>query len=342
MFLKDGLAVDIGSSYIKVVLGNKQRISAFGLIKTPERSVVDNNIVDVEAIKNSIQEFLTEKRWKPNYVSFVIHGQELIIKHIEIPIMDEKGINRAVEMEISQILPENGDKYYIDYEIQNKINTKDRKVYNLLIGAAPKAKINKYVEIANSLGLKLKTIDLSANCNARVFRVTEKENQNSSNIAIIDIGYRSCKMTILDNGRLFIEREIASGIRNAIIDIVTRLSIDEEGAYGYLFEKFDFSHIRKDNYLEKDIQMMFDNVLVNFEKIVQFFTTGKLQRKLDKIFLIGGGSEINGIENYIRDFFGSQVYTADSIEKISLKIKAPVGFNLKMYSCALGLLLRKE
>ncbi|EYE89737.1 hypothetical protein Q428_01405 [Fervidicella metallireducens AeB] len=342
MFLKDGLAVDIGSSYIKVVLGNKQRISAFGLIKTPERSVVDNNIVDAEAIKNSLQEFITEKRWKPSYVSFVIHGQDLIIKHIEVPIMDEKGINKAVEMEISQILPDNGDKYYIDFEIQSKINTKDKKVYNLLIGAAPKLKINKYVEIADGLGLKLKAIDLSANCNARVFKGGEKENQNSSNIAIIDIGYRSCKMTILENGNLFIEREITSGIRNAIVDIATRLSIDEEEAFGYLFDKFDFTYIRQDNYLDKDIQMIFDNVFVNFEKIVQFFATGKLQRKLDKIYLTGGGSEINGIDNYIRDFFGSQVYSPDSTEKISLKIKAPVGFTLKMYSCALGLLLRKE
>jgi type IV pilus assembly protein PilM len=342
MFSKDSLAVDIGSSYTKVLVGDKSKVKLCGLIKTPERSVVDDNLINTEEIKNAINSFLSENKVKPSDISFALHGQDIVIRHVEVPLMDPKGLSKSVEWEISQYLPENGTNYYIDYEIVNKTNTKEKKAYNLMVVAAPKGKINKYAELAYDLGLKLKSIDIAANCAGRVFRQSSKSEDETTGTGIIDIGYRNSNIIILDKGRLYIEREVPFGVKNAVMEISRRLSIDEQEAYAYLFQKFDFDRIRQDNEVEKGIQFLFDNALSSFEKVVQFYTTGRAGKKLDKIYLMGGGCEIPGIVNYVTDYFGSKVLVADSPSKISLKSKFPASFDLKVYVNALGLLLRKE
>lgn len=342
MFSKDSLAVDIGSSYTKVLFGDKQRIKFCGLIKTPEGSVIDNNIINSEAIKNAVQAFLNQNYIKAEDISFAIHGQDIIIRHVELPIMDEKGLMKAVEWEIGQYLPENGNNYFTDYEVLSKTNTKEKKAYNLLVVAAPKGKINKYIELSYGLGMKLKAVDISANCVSRVFRETVKESMQGISAGVIDIGFKNSNIIILDRGRLFIEREVPFGIKNAIYEISKTLGIDEQQAYSYLFEKFSFSSINPDVEVERNIQKLFEDALASFDKVIQFYTTGKTQKHLDKIYLIGGGCEIPGIISFTSEYLGAPAYIVDSINKIPVKAKLPEGCDLKVYVNALGLLLRKE
>lgn len=342
MITKESLAVDIGSSYTKVLVGDNQKIRFCGLIRTPEKSLIDDNIINVDAVKNAIQGFLHENSAKPEEISFAIHGHDIVIRHIEIPLMDEKEIKKSVDWEITQFLPENGTNYYIDYEVLNRVNTKEKKACSVLIVAAPKGKINKYAELASSLGLKLKTIDIAANCVSRVFRQITKDNTAGESTGIIDLGHSSSNIIILDNGKLFMEREVTFGIRKLIAEVSRKLGEDEQSTYSYLFQKFNFGYIDNENEIEKNIQNLFENALSTFDKVIQFYTSGKSEKKLDRIYLIGGGCQIPGIGNYIKNYFGSPVYIVNSPSKISLKIKVPVGFDFRVYVNTLGLLLRKE
>lgn len=256
--------------------------------------------------------------------------------------MDEKGLRKSVEWEIAQYLPENGMNYYIDYEILGKVSTKEKKVYNLLVVAAPKGKINKFVELSYGLNLKLKAIDIGANCLARVFRHSIKNQNDEKSIGIIDIGYRNSNTIILDEGKLFIEREVPFGVKNAVIEISKSLYIDDNAAYEYLYNNFSFNRIRNDNDVDKKVQTIFENALSTFEKVIQFYTTGKTKKSLDKIYIVGGGSGIPGIDAYIKEFFGCPVYTVGSIDALINNMKFPEGFDFKVYANAVGLLLRKE
>lgn len=341
MVTREGLALDIGSSYIKALFGSRQKIKLCGLIKTPEKSVVDNSLVEVEQIRDAINVFINENKIKPSYVSYAIHGQDLVIRHIEVPVMDEKGLRKAVEWEITQYLPENGVNYYIDYEIIDKINTKEKKAYSLLVVAAPKAKINKYAELSFALGIKLKSIDIAANCLARVYRNITRDIPKDFSTGIIDIGYRNMNCIILEGGRLFMERELPMGIKNAVMEISKCLNINVEEAYTYLFNKFDFGNISDEFEEGKRVQALFENTLSSFESVIQFYTTGKTQKSLDRIYIMGGGSGIPGIDLYISEYLSSPAFTLITPSE-ALKFKFPVGLDFRVYANALGLLLRKE
>lgn len=339
---KEVLAVDIGDSYIKVLVGNRQKVKLFGLIKTPEKSVLDDNIVQINPIRDAIKGFLEQNKVISSDVSFTLHGHDIVIRQIEMPLMDEKGLKKLVEWEMTQYLPEGGSNYYIDFEILEKINAKEKKVCILLVVAVPKNRIDKFVELSYGLGLRLKSIDISANCLARVLKHTIKAQNDKVSLGIIDIGYRNSKTIILDSGKLFMEKEIPFGVKNAVIEISKSLGTDEDASYEYLYNRFHFGRIGDDSEIDKKIQSIFENALASFDKVIQFYNSGKANKSLDNIYIVGGGSAIPGIGEYIKNFFGCSVHIVGSVETLIEDMKFPEGFDFKVYANAVGLLLRKE
>lgn len=336
-------AIDIGNGYTKVVVGNNKKIKLCGLLKMPEGSVVNNNIMDVGAVAQTLKAFMNENKINSSDAYFAIQGQDLVVRHLEIPMMNVKSIRQAVEYEINQYLPEDGANHYVDYEIIEKINTPEKKAYKLVVVAAPKAKVNKYIELARAMNMKVKAIDISSNCATRVFKEKEKYDPSvKKSTGIIDIGYNTSNITILENGKLFIEREINFGIYNIVKEISSFFNDDYNQAYQYLFEKFSFNNADDGSGIHKKILSMFDEGLDSFEKIIQFYTTGRIEKTLDKIYIIGGGSGVKGIDFYYGSYFNTSAYVADSPEKLPCKLKFPVGCDLNVYINALGLVLRKE
>lgn len=171
------LAVDIGSSYIKIICGNGRRVKFCGLVKTPDGSAKDGSINDIAKVRETIENFLNQNNIKASEISYTINGQDMVIRHTVIPIMEKSNIEKTIEWEMGQYLPENGLNYYISYEIIEKINTKEKKACKVLAAAAPRAKIDKYVELTEALKLKLKAIDVNANCISRVFSHNSKSHK---------------------------------------------------------------------------------------------------------------------------------------------------------------------
>lgn len=339
MFDKDCLTIDLGTSNIKLMYGNKKEVKYCDIITTPQGCIENDKILNADSIVDVINSYIKSKSIKTTDVAFAIHGQDIIIRHIEPPIVDEKSLKSSVEWEIGQYLPEGGKNYYIDYEILNKINTKNKKVYKLLVVAAPKDKIDILITLVNRMRLNLKAIDISSNCIARVCKNAAK---NSKSIGVIDIGFNSTSLCIIDNGKLFIEREVPFGVTNILKEIMKNQSIDNATAYNYFMSNFNFNNIGEAEVLNKRIQSLFDNVFSAFVKVIEFYNTGKLNKALDRIYIVGGGSQVNGIEYYISKFFSTNTITADTFEKLYIDMKHPSNVDLRFYISNLGLLMRKE
>jgi type IV pilus assembly protein PilM len=331
LFIKDRLAVDIGSNNIKILYGTSSAIKHFGFIKTPDGSFLDNKIVEVGHIEKVILEFLKANRVKTKDVSFTISGQDIAISHIEVPGMDKDKLTESVHWELNKNLPNNGENYYIDYQILNTIKVKNNKTHKVLAVAAPSENIDKYVELSQKLNLELKAIDLTANSMARVFSNSKGSKKNDRTIGVIDLGTKTTTIIIIENGKLFVEREVPFGRENFIREIIKRRDVDSNSALDYLSNQFNFDNIAEDDELDNRIRNLFDNVLASFQKVIQFYTTGRTQKLLDKIYITGGGCVINGIDKHVGSFLGSTTIIADSPTKINRKIKLPKGCDFKHF-----------
>lgn len=337
----ENIAVDIGSTFIKVMVGNKQKVRLCDRLETPEGSVSEDKIIDNGAISRVLLEYLRKNNVKSKDISFVVHGQDIIVRHTETPIIDDEGVRNSVEWEIKQYLPESGQNHYISYEIIDKAVSVEKKIYKILAVAAPREKVDNYIVLAESMKMNLKAIDIASNCIGRTFReLVVKKFINS--VGVIDIGSSTISIVVLDKGKLFIEREVPFGIDAILDDIVKKNGVSYEEAYKQLLSNFSFDNSMEPSELSKKILYLFNNVFSSFEKIIEFYTTGKQEKSLDQIYVMGGANAIGGLDKYISNYLESPVTLVDDISKLFLKIQLPKDCDIKFYIGTLGLLLRKE
>lgn len=342
MFEKDKIAIDLDATNIKIMVGNKKVVKHFEIIKTPEDSIKDDKIINIEQIKNSLQEYLNKNNIKTKNINFSIHGQDVVSRHTEVPIMDKTSINASLDFEMNQYLPRDADEYFIDYEIIEKIETVEKKVLKLFVVAVPKERISEIVKLSQMLNLEINSIDITSNCTRRVFKDVSKKDTSLENIGVIDLGNDSTNIIILDKGKLFIEREIPFGVNNIIKEIIKRENLEFDDALEYLENSVSLTGVEEGDELEKRILNLFDSVFSSLEKIVTFFTIGKSKNNLDAIYIIGGGYIIKGLKEYASNFFDCEVLILESADSIGIKTVIPSECNIKQYIGTLGLLLRKE
>lgn len=334
------MIVDVGDIYIKLIVSENKMIIKEDSIRTPEGAVLNNNIQDGLAIAEKINDFKVKNNLQVKNIIFVIEGQDIVVRHLEVPIMKTQEIEKSVKWEISQSLPEQGNDYYIDFEIADKIENDEKKVYKILAVAAPKEKIDKCAEIAEKLNMKLKAVDIEANCISRVFSKLYEKNKNEESIAVVEIGENESRIIILNKGKLFIERELFFGINNIINQLKMKLSMTDEETDNYLKDKINLAGIDENNENELRIKGLFDNVFASFEKAIQFFYTGKSQKNLDKVYVIEDGTAINGIKEYVSNFLSADTEIVDNKFNVPVKIKDH--FETKNYLSLVGALFRNN
>ena len=334
------LAVDIGAGTVKLLYGTKNKVLAKDIVDTPPQTVEDNKIIQVEPIYNLISNFISANRIKPKRISFCIYGNDLVIRHIEVPYMKEKDIQQTVEWEIGRNLPNAGANYYIDYEILNCKEGKKEKVYQILAAAVLKERIDAYLQLADVLDLKVCAIDIKANCTARVFKQFVQGKNEIKNIGIIDIGKNTTTFTIVDKRRLAIERQIPLGVEQ-LMNEVTKSNPDlKELEFQYI--QHSFSHSNTTNETDIRISQMLENIVISFQKVVQFYTTGKLEKLISYIIVIGAGGSIYNIEELIKNYFPVTSVLQINDAKFKRKSRIFKDLDLQYYTNTLGLLLRED
>lgn len=341
MFEKELVAVELGHEFIKVLVGSKNKVKLCGRIETPEEAFDQDNIINIQKLSRVISEFMKNNNVRTKRISFTVQGQDIVVRHIEVPLMDNRGILKTLQWETAQYLPKEGKDYYMDYEILDKINTKEKKVYKVMVVSIPKEKADKYVALANKLRMNLDAIDIAPNNVSRVFRNVHKQKKEMESIGIIQIGTYNSNFTILDKGRLFIEREAPFGIKNAAEIVFPFGKARTEESVKNFIKVFNF-YPEEESTVDFSVKSIFNENFYSFDKIIQFYTTGKTNKSLDMIYIIGEGAEIKGIDNYVQAYFKTNVEIVDNSNEIGIKTKLPKNFSLKYYVNNIGLLLRKE
>lgn len=352
------LAVDIGRKYIKLVQGKTSQkgisVISCGMCPTPANSFVDGNISDRSDIVKSISELLASKKIKCGSVMFGIKGLDVITRHIEMPILPDKQLKQAVMLEMQQYLPMDPNEYVMDSKKLNRMDTREKRAYNVLLVAAPKKKINDYYYIADKLGLNINSIDIFANSTTRLFEQKDMFKGPISPkkcIAFVDIGYESSLVTLIEDSKLYFEREIGFGVRD----------IDNMLKKAYACSDEEVEALRRSNisinayknasdskdpriyFANNNARQLIDTFIDNIIKVFDFYTSSGFGRLISNLYISGGGSMINGLAEYIRTSANieTELYDAGMLKNV-FNIDQELNNNIVLYLNCISLLLRKD
>ena len=320
------LSIQITDTSINILIGNKNKIYETHTIELENGDCKDGNVRDKDSIVKLLNDYLDVNGRDIKNVSFVLRGTDIITRYIEVPILKNDALIEAVNFEFKQFIPDIDD-YYMNYEIVEKINTKEKKAYKILLVAATKEKINPIIEIAEEIGKELEVIDILSNSLARVLKSSDHIASEEST-GIFYFGADSSTLGIIEGNVLKFERNLPFGIKNIFNEVY------EEAAVTALDSK-QVINVFENN---EQLMMNFENLLASVNNTVRYYNSEKTNKPVTNFIIICADMIMTNMEKYLEKYFELPCILVKDPSDLGLKLKFKDNF--PKYISSYGLLLR--
>lgn len=320
------LSIQITDTSINILIENKNKIYETHTIELENGDCKDGNVRDKDSIVKLLNDYLDVNGRDVKNVSFVLRGSDIITRYIEVPILKNDALIEAVNFEFKQFIPDIDD-YYMNYEIVEKINTKEKKAYKILLVAATKEKINPIIEIAEEIGKELEVIDILSNSLARVLKSSDHIASEEST-GIFYFGADSSTLGIIEGNVLKFERNLPFGIKNIFNEVY------EEAAVTALDSK-QVINVFENN---EQLMMNFENLLASVNNTVRYYNSEKNNKPVTNFIIICADMIMTNMEKYLEKYFELPCILVKDPSDLGLKLKFKDNF--PKYISSYGLLLR--
>ena len=140
---KKGVAgLDVGSSSIKIVeldgKINSLSLVNLGYENLPDDTIVDGQIMEVNAVSEAIQNLCTDHQTSFNQVVTGVSGHSVIIKNIVLPPMSREELEESIDWHAEEHIPYDLADVNLDYHITGE----DADATQVLIAACKRERID--------------------------------------------------------------------------------------------------------------------------------------------------------------------------------------------------------
>jgi type IV pilus assembly protein PilM len=313
--------LDISDLSLKLVqlqkAGNKISIQALNKVSFSEGVIVDGQIQNEAEFLKQLQLLIN----KPKYgkvtteeVVACLPEKRTFIKLIKLE-RNPNNLHDMIENEIVNNVPFSLDEIYYDWQLVGQKGSEQL----VLLGAAPKNIVNQYTEILDKLKLSINALEIEPISICRSLLAEESphfKNDHIKNYVIIDIGHSRTSMIFYAASTiLFTVSMPISGldITNTIADQLQIerdqaekakiiCGLDKDKAEGVIYKIMS----KNINDLKQKIIQAFDYYQDNFSEF----------GKINKIYLSGGGANIKGLDDIIKNSTNIEVSKANAMANL--------------------------
>ncbi len=318
---KKFLSIDIGSERIKIAhiqnKGKKLQILGTILIPTPANSIKDGTIHGQEELTGVIRNALMTEKIKEKNVIFSISSSKVITREVELPYLKPKKMKNIIRMNAEEYFPVKLEDYCMDYTVTDVVESEEGKKAKVNIFAAHSGLVNQYVELAENCRLNICNVDYSGNS---VVSYILNEKYEGTNL-FLDIGAGNTMVTIMSKNVVKFSRNLLFGTKLINESIMNHFEVDYDEATKISKERQLLKSEREENtYLSNDVTGGMDQILNGVSRLVDYYTS-RNKLGVEKIYLLGGGAEIYGVEDYVEKFFNVKAEKIEAPQSLSFKEK---------------------
>lgn len=335
------IGVDIGYDSLKVVQirhapNPPHRLLAINHVAIPSRStqhLAESKIKLTQALKKGLQ----EAHPHPITTKYAVSGlpeSKVFSTIIQCPAMSTRELEQAIPIQAAKQIPLPIENLAIDFLPLSEVGNGR---IDVLVTAAPKTLVARYMEIFSGAGLELFALETKPIANSRSL-VTPSEREPT---LIIDIGAEGTGLTLIDEGVIRFTTSIPQGGNISTRTIAQNLQINEEQAED-LKCRFGFLENQQTNIKNVMLGCM-QEIFNEARGIVKYFQerSGKT-KKITKIKLCGGASQTPGIVEAVQENLGIPTEIGNlltNLDKRSAKIFGNEA--ILRYTTAIGLAQRE-
>jgi len=331
--------LDIGRSFVKVVQVQKSSgkfaLLAAGSIATPSSGMDTDLKSELKALAESIKKCVGAAHIKGNRCSVSIVESQAVTRLIELPNLTDKELSAAINFEADQYIPLPIKDVNVQYKVVSRPQPGSNGKMQVLLIAAPKRSIQKYLDIIKMAGMKLVAIETESSALARAL-----SNTKDPGSIIVSLGSTSTEFILVKGNSVMFSRSIATGgaAISKAIETEFKLNVNQaeeyKMAYGILEDKLSGK-------ISKIVRPILEIIITEILKAVEYSKNKTQGINIARIIITGGGSYLPGLGEYLTQRTSLEVSLADPWsnfvkEGIIMKIPGQGSF----YSIATGLAMR--
>lgn len=291
------VGLDIGSHAIKVCqlkrTSNGYSIITLGSTVLPEGAVEDGTLNDPEVVSKAISDLFQNLKIKNKKIGFSISGYSVIVKKVNLAIMEEAQLEEHIMAEAEQYIPFDIEDVYLDFQ-DLKTGHQETDRTDVMLVAAKKEIVDDYLDMLRSLNLNPVIVDVDGFALENTYEYNYQKNEN---VALVDIGASKMSINILSQGISVVARDIIVGSRQLTEQIQNVFDIDFEEA-----EALKLGSIQSEDKRE-EIEEIFSTTctqwILEIKKAIDLYHSNHPDQPLKRLILSGGGAKVSGLLDFL-------------------------------------------
>lgn len=295
---KKGVAgLDIGSSSIKVVeldgKMNNLSLQSLGFENLPGDTVVDGQIMELNAVSEAIGNICRDQQIKASQVVTGVSGHSVIIKNIVLPPMSREELEESIDWHAEEHIPYDLADVTLDYHV----TAESQDATQVLIAACKRERIDNLKQSIQLSGRQPVVIDVDTFALQNCYEVNYQPD-DSQVVTLLNIGASTMNINIVQGTHSLFTRDITVGGSQFTDVLQKNLGISFQHAEAIKRGVMDGG---EQDVEEKAIEPLMDNVMemvvMEIQKTFDFYraTAEEGAENVQKILISGGGSKLAGL-----------------------------------------------
>ena len=341
---KKVIGLDIGSSQTKIVelsTGKTKKLINYGISRVLPDAIVEGEIIDREAVLDSIRSLIESKGFTTKDVVIGLAGRDVIIKRITMDRMSEADTREQIKWEAEQYVPFDINEVTLDFDVVNPNLGENQQ--EVILVAAKNELINNLSSLLKELNLNPTIVDTTAFAVQNVFEYNYTPPPDEI-ICLIHIGAGMTVINVIKGGSSLSARDVYYGV-NAFIS-----KLQKEVGFNYDDAANAVKGTTPVGASQDSVQGVFESFVgdlgTHIERSLQFLSSVTGEEKVNRMYLSGGGALIPNLLEYLKRRLGVPIEILNPFKNITYDptIFVPEGVDTagSILAQATGLALRGE
>jgi type IV pilus assembly protein PilM len=328
------LGIDLSGASIKLVefrnAGNgRPQLVTYGFIDETYNIIKDDNPAARAAIASQLQDLIKQTRAGSTAAVAALPSFSVFSSIINLPAMKDKDLVSAIRWEAKKFVPIPLEEMILDWEVLKepkdakpavpapgeKLEKKDEKKESeaaapktnlrILMTAAPKNLVNRYVELFKLVGLQLVGLETES------FALERSLVGNDMNpVMVIDIGSQTSSIIIYSSGVPILNRSIDVGGKGITRSLQETMGLTVEQAEQFKRDVGMSVSSKSLGDLPKPMSYVINSIINEIRYILNIYQNQN-KKPITKVILTGGSAFLANISGAIESIFNIKSYIGD-------------------------------
>ncbi len=350
------LGIDIGTSSIKVVElkseAGRPKLVTYGYVEQSSDIIKNDSPQSQARLVAMLKQILRQSGVTTDQVVAALPSFAVFTSIISLPPMSEKDLLAAVRWEAKKFVPMPLEEMILDWRVIKepqkeehpaaqhgsvvtaaaKKKTKDLKI---LLTAAPKNLVRRYVDVFKASELQLASLETESFALERSLI-----GNDPSPIMIIDIGAVATDISVIVHGIPVLNRSIDVGGETITKSIMNSLTIDQERAEQFKRD-FGMATNNGNQQIPKTIEFVVSSIINETRYCINLYQ-GQGEHGVEKIILSGGSAFLPSLPDYLSRILNLKVFIGDPWARViyPTELKQALQEVGPRFAVAIGLAMR--